>query len=147
MVPKLEILDHDGNKIGDAGCAALAEAVGSGALPELKMLYLDNNETWRRRHGSAETRGIGVDIDTLLWTARPEMPGTHRVGVFLSFVWSLVLVLRGGAVFVVSFLLLGSIGEQSLQPLFPGPTPRPSLNGQQSYRVWPSRWDQDRSGH
>ena len=83
MVPKLEILDHDGNKIGDAGCAALAEAVGSGALPELKMLYLDNNETWRRRHGSAETRGIGVDIDTLLWTARPEMPGTHRVGVFV----------------------------------------------------------------
>jgi hypothetical protein len=33
-----------GNKIGDAGLTALAKAVESGALPQLKDLYLDSNQ-------------------------------------------------------------------------------------------------------
>ena len=33
----------DGNKIGDAGYAALAEALGGGALPKLRTLELSMN--------------------------------------------------------------------------------------------------------
>ena len=32
------------NQIGDAGLSALAEAVGSGALPQLKVLFLHENQ-------------------------------------------------------------------------------------------------------
>ena len=77
MVPKLEILDRDGIEIGDAGCAALAEAVGCGALPELKMLYLDNNEigdaAMDQLKAACETRGIGVDIDALQDSEKPDI--------------------------------------------------------------------------
>ena len=38
---KLELLDLDGTQITDAGCAALAAALGSRALPALKTLKLD----------------------------------------------------------------------------------------------------------
>ena len=36
----LEVLDLDDTQVSDAGCAALATALGSGALPALKMLRL-----------------------------------------------------------------------------------------------------------
>ena len=41
-MPKLEKLVLGTNQIGDEGAVALAEAVGKGALPELKGLYLGN---------------------------------------------------------------------------------------------------------
>ena len=40
---KLEVLDMDGNKIGDGGMKALASAVASGALDKLEWLNLAYN--------------------------------------------------------------------------------------------------------
>ena len=39
---KLKELDLDGTRVTDAGCAALAAALNSGALPALKRLALDS---------------------------------------------------------------------------------------------------------
>ena len=39
---KLKKLDLDGTKVTDAGCAALATALDSGALPALEELTLDD---------------------------------------------------------------------------------------------------------
>ena len=38
---KLEMLALEGTQVSDAGCAALAAALDSGALPSLKRVYLD----------------------------------------------------------------------------------------------------------
>ena len=41
---KLEWVDLEGNRIGDAGCSAMAEACGRGALPKVDYLDLSNNQ-------------------------------------------------------------------------------------------------------
>ena len=43
-LPQLKELSLDSNKIGDAGLTALAKAVESGALPQLKKLHLYKNQ-------------------------------------------------------------------------------------------------------
>ena len=43
MLASLENLFLNENQITDEGCAALASALRSGALPALKALYLDEN--------------------------------------------------------------------------------------------------------
>ena len=43
-MPKLEKLFLHYNQIGDEGAVALAEAVGKGALRELKQLWLADNK-------------------------------------------------------------------------------------------------------
>ena len=40
---KLKTLDLDENQVTDEGCAALAAAIHSGALPMLKRLYTSDN--------------------------------------------------------------------------------------------------------
>ena len=41
VLAKLKLLDLENTQVTDAGCAALAAALGSGALPALETLYLD----------------------------------------------------------------------------------------------------------
>merc|ERR1740139_239505 len=41
VLPKLKVLDLIRTQLSDAGCAALAAALDSGALPALKALFLD----------------------------------------------------------------------------------------------------------
>ena len=43
VLTKLKALDLDYTQVTDAGCAALAAALDSGALPALKVLYLDSD--------------------------------------------------------------------------------------------------------
>ena len=43
-LPRLEHLFLDENQIGDSGMQSFAAAVGSGALPQLKEFLLDNNQ-------------------------------------------------------------------------------------------------------
>ena len=46
-MPELETLQLSHSQIGDEGAKALAEAVGKGALPKLKQLWLKGNKLSR----------------------------------------------------------------------------------------------------
>ena len=63
---RLELLDLSFNRIGDSGCAALAEVLGGGAMPNLRSLRL---------------RGNAVDDDGMAALARAlsRIRGTHTL--------------------------------------------------------------------
>ena len=55
VLTKLQTLGLDGTRITDAGCAALAAAFDSGALPELKSLYLMGSQAGAAAQAAVHT--------------------------------------------------------------------------------------------
>ncbi len=64
-MPKLKELGLFSNQIGDDGAVALAEAVGKGALPELKRLVLGYNkisQTAKDVWEAVRAKGSGLSV-------------------------------------------------------------------------------------
>ena len=64
-MPKLKDLGLSSNQIGDEGAVALAEAVGKGALPKLKKLWLIGNklsQTAKDAWEVVEAKRRGLDV-------------------------------------------------------------------------------------
>ena len=59
MLPACETLDLWGNKIGDAGCKALATAFSEGALPACEKIRLEHNQI-----GDAGFKALAAALDT-----------------------------------------------------------------------------------
>jgi hypothetical protein len=57
----LQVLDLSHTQITDDGCAALASALESGALPALKTLYL--HDTLASAAAKATVRGAGLKVE------------------------------------------------------------------------------------
>ena len=56
-----QVLRLGGNQIGDAGLAALAKAVESGALASLKQLYVGDPDQHSALKAACETRNIELE--------------------------------------------------------------------------------------
>ena len=65
-MPKLKGLDLDRNQIGEAGMAALASAVGGGALPSCETIYLGGNPGSAApvEEAAAQRGGLEVNVDS-----------------------------------------------------------------------------------
>ena len=60
VLTKLKLLYLGCTKIADAGCAALASALDSGALPALERLYLDNTPASAAARATVRREGVEV---------------------------------------------------------------------------------------
>lgn len=62
----MQVLNLYGNKIGDPGITALADALGKGALASVSLIDLDNNKATeagkKAMRDVAQTRGFRVDL-------------------------------------------------------------------------------------
>ena len=60
VLTKLKLLYLGCTKVADAGCAALASALDSGALPALERLYLDNTPASTAARATVRREGVEV---------------------------------------------------------------------------------------
>jgi len=60
VLTKLKLLYLGCTKVADAGCAALASALDSGALPALERLYLDNTPASAAARATVRREGVEV---------------------------------------------------------------------------------------